>query len=73
MKLWVASLREEVVLELRASQSVWAICPRLLAPWTAVLNDEYACGLYTLTGLRLVELENAKANGELALACCTLS
>ena len=31
-------------------------CPDILARWDAVLNGEYACGLCTLSGVRLGEL-----------------
>ena len=67
VKLEMAALRGEVASELRASQSVYAACPRILAPpWTAVLNDEYACGLCTLNSLRHWELGNAEMHGEWA-------
>ncbi len=63
-KLEVAALRGEVVSKPQASRSVCAVCRRRLRPWTAVLIDDYGCGLCTLSSLRLVALGNAETDGE---------
>lgn len=73
VKSWVAALREKVACGPRDFHSVWADCPRFFASWAAVLSDAYACGLCTLTSLRLVGLENAEIDVDLALERCVLS
>ena len=50
-----AALREEV-----ASYSLSGYSQRILVPWTGGLNDEHACGICTLTDMRIVELVNAE-------------
>lgn len=69
----MGALRERVTSGPQGSLSSWADCPRLFAPWKAVLDDAFACCRCILTSLGFEELAKAEMDGELASEIVALS